>query len=47
MGGSFHHYEPSDGHGLPHDPFNAIIGAPPIDYAQITAGAMFDMRRPR
>ena len=32
MGGSFHHYEPSDGHGLPHDPFNAIIGPRPIGW---------------
>lgn len=25
-------YEPADGHGLPHDPFNAIIGPRPIGW---------------
>ena len=28
----FHYYEPSDGHGLPHDPFNAIVGPRPIGW---------------
>lgn len=28
----FHFYEPSKGHGLPHDPFNAIIGPRPIGW---------------
>jgi len=28
----FHFYEPSRGHGLPHDPFNAIIGPRPIGW---------------
>ena len=27
-----HFYEPSQGHGLPHDPFNAIIGPRPIGW---------------
>lgn len=28
----YHFYEPSKGHGLPHDPFNAIIGPRPIGW---------------
>jgi flavin reductase (DIM6/NTAB) family NADH-FMN oxidoreductase RutF len=28
----FHSYEPADGHGLPHDPFNAIVGPRPIGW---------------
>lgn len=27
-----HFYEPADGHGLPHDPFNAIVGPRPIGW---------------
>lgn len=27
-----HYYEPEHGHGLPHDPFNAIIGPRPIGW---------------
>lgn len=27
-----HYYEPAQGHGLPHDPFNAIIGPRPIGW---------------
>jgi flavin reductase (DIM6/NTAB) family NADH-FMN oxidoreductase RutF len=27
-----HSYEPKDGHGLPHDPFNAIVGPRPIGW---------------
>ena len=27
-----HYYEPSQGHGLPHDPFNAIVGPRPIGW---------------
>ena len=27
-----HYYEPAHGHGLPHDPFNAIIGPRPIGW---------------
>ena len=28
----FHFYEPKSGHGLPHDPFNAIVGPRPIGW---------------
>ncbi len=28
----FHFYEPRNGHGLPHDPFNAIVGPRPIGW---------------
>ncbi len=27
-----YHYEPAQGHGLPHDPFNAIVGPRPIGW---------------
>ncbi len=29
---SIHFYEPEQGHGLPHDPFNAIVGPRPIGW---------------
>jgi len=29
---SIHFYEPCHGHGLPHDPFNAIVGPRPIGW---------------
>jgi hypothetical protein len=32
-------YQPAHGHGLPHDPFNAIIGPRPIGWIS-TLGAM-------
>lgn len=32
MDSGFHFYEPSKGHGLPHDPFNAIVGPRPIGW---------------
>ncbi len=32
MNDAFHFYEPRDGHGLPHDPFNAIVGPRPIGW---------------
>ncbi|MTJ82509.1 MAG: flavin reductase family protein [Telmatospirillum sp.] len=32
MSDSFHCYEPRHGHGLPHDPFNAIVGPRPIGW---------------
>jgi flavin reductase (DIM6/NTAB) family NADH-FMN oxidoreductase RutF len=32
MNKDFHYYEPADGHGLPHDPFNAIVGPRPIGW---------------
>ncbi|MET0280597.1 MAG: flavin reductase family protein [Steroidobacteraceae bacterium] len=28
----FHFYEPANGHGLPHNPFNAIVGPRPIGW---------------
>ncbi len=28
----YHSYEPRNGHGLPHDPFNAIVGPRPIGW---------------
>jgi flavin reductase (DIM6/NTAB) family NADH-FMN oxidoreductase RutF len=34
----FYYYEPSQGHGLPHNPFNAIIGPRPIGWIS-TRGA--------
>ena len=35
----FHTYIPSEGHGLPHDPFNAIIGPRPIGWMSTKSGA--------
>jgi flavin reductase (DIM6/NTAB) family NADH-FMN oxidoreductase RutF len=32
MSTAFHFYEPRQGHGLPHDPFNAIVGPRPIGW---------------
>lgn len=32
MSEEFHFYEPCHGHGLPHDPFNAIVGPRPIGW---------------
>lgn len=32
MSDNFHSYEPRFGHGLPHDPFNAIVGPRPIGW---------------
>ncbi|MFT3800533.1 MAG: flavin reductase family protein [Burkholderiaceae bacterium] len=32
MNPDIHFYEPKQGHGLPHDPFNAIIGPRPIGW---------------
>ncbi|KAF1028915.1 MAG: hypothetical protein GAK40_00739 [Burkholderia plantarii] len=29
---TYHYYEPAAGHGLPHDPFNAIVGPRPIGW---------------
>src|ERR1700761_8046629 len=29
---SYHYYEPSQGHGLPHDPLNSIVGPRPIGW---------------
>jgi flavin reductase (DIM6/NTAB) family NADH-FMN oxidoreductase RutF len=35
---NIHYYEPARGHGLPHDPFNAIVGPRPIGWVS-TMGA--------
>jgi flavin reductase (DIM6/NTAB) family NADH-FMN oxidoreductase RutF len=32
MDNDFHYYEPTNGHGLPHNPFNAIVGPRPIGW---------------
>lgn len=32
MSANYHYYEPRTGHGLPHDPFNAIVGPRPIGW---------------
>ena len=42
MSESIHYYEPRDGHRLPHDPFNAIIGPRPIGWisSQSAAGML-------
>ncbi|WP_395059534.1 flavin reductase family protein [Polaromonas sp.] len=32
MNDDIHFYEPAQGHGLPHDPFNAIVGPRPIGW---------------
>jgi flavin reductase (DIM6/NTAB) family NADH-FMN oxidoreductase RutF len=32
MSAEFHFYEPATGHGLAHDPFNAIVGPRPIGW---------------
>ena len=39
---NFHSYEPRSGHGLPHDPFNAIVGPRPIGWisTQNATGAL-------
>lgn len=34
-----HYYEPSQGHGLPHDPFNAIVGPRPIGWVSSRSAA--------
>ncbi|ERJ17942.1 Flavoprotein oxygenase [Salinisphaera shabanensis E1L3A] len=38
----FHFYEPRNGHGLPHDPFNALVAPRPIGWisSKSTAGAL-------
>jgi flavin reductase (DIM6/NTAB) family NADH-FMN oxidoreductase RutF len=39
MDSDFHYYEPAKGHGLAHDPFNAIIGPRPIGWISTHDGA--------
>jgi flavin reductase (DIM6/NTAB) family NADH-FMN oxidoreductase RutF len=36
---AIHSYEPKAGHGLPHDPFNAIVGPRPIGWISSQDGA--------
>ena len=35
----FHFYEPANGHGLPHDPFNAMVGPRPIGWISSQSAA--------
>ena len=37
MTDDIHSYEPKNGHGLPHDPFNAIVGPRPIGWISTRA----------
>jgi len=39
MSQAMHFYEPRAGHGLPHDPFNAIVGPRPIGWISSRSGA--------
>ena len=32
MSDNYYYYEPHSGHGLPHDPFKAIVGPRPIGW---------------
>ena len=36
---TMHYYEPRHGHGLPHDPFNAIVGPRPIGWISSKSAA--------
>jgi flavin reductase (DIM6/NTAB) family NADH-FMN oxidoreductase RutF len=38
MSEHIHFYEPRNGHGLPHDPFNAIVGPRPIGWISSRSG---------
>ena len=38
MSESDHFYEPAHGHGLAHDPFNAIVAPRPIGWISSLAG---------
>jgi flavin reductase (DIM6/NTAB) family NADH-FMN oxidoreductase RutF len=39
MADDFHYYEPALGHGLPHDPFNAVVGPRPIGWISSKSAA--------
>ena len=39
MTDNFHFYEPAQGHGLPHDPFNALVGPRPIGWISSQSAA--------
>ena len=43
MTADFHFYEPRLGHGLPHDPFNAIVGPRPIGWISSRSAGTFDL----
>jgi flavin reductase (DIM6/NTAB) family NADH-FMN oxidoreductase RutF len=44
MTDNIHFYEPRDGHRLPHDPFNAIVGPRPIGWiASKSAGGVLNL----
>ena len=45
MARQFHSYEPAKGHGLPHDPFNAIVAPRPIGW--ISSRDAQGQRQPR
>ncbi len=36
--GAYHYYDPAEGHGLAHDPLNAIIGPRPIGWVSTRSG---------
>jgi flavin reductase (DIM6/NTAB) family NADH-FMN oxidoreductase RutF len=38
-----HSYRPADGHGLPHDPFNAIVGPRPIGWISTRSGGRVNL----
>ena len=41
---NIHSYEPSQGHGLPHDPFNSIVGPRPIGWISTrSAGGVINL----
>ncbi len=44
MNDSHHYYEPATGHGLPHDPFKAIVGPRPIGWVStLSAGGVANL----
>ena len=44
MADNFYYYEPTQGHGLPHNPFNAIVGPRPIGWISTRdAGGRFNL----
>jgi flavin reductase (DIM6/NTAB) family NADH-FMN oxidoreductase RutF len=49
MSDSIHFYEPRLGHGLPHDPFNAIVGPRPIGWiaSHSATGALNNIEQTR
>lgn len=44
MSHDFHFYEPSAGHGLPHDPFNALVAPRPIGWiSSVGASGVYNL----